>query len=42
MKQDLMEKIALDLGFKQDKYYTAKGNMFKSCVGLSGNLGQIV
>ena len=37
-----MEKVALDLGFKQDKYYTAKDNMFKSCVGSNGNLGQIV
>ena len=31
--KDQMEKIALDLGFKPDKYYSAKEKMFGSCQG---------
>ena len=30
---DRMEKIALELGFKPDKYYSAKEKMFGSCNG---------
>jgi len=35
-KIDRMEEIALDLGFKPDKYYSAKEKMFNSCKGRSG------
>ena len=35
-KTDRMEKVALDLGFKPDKYYSAKEKMFGSLQGRSG------
>ena len=36
------EKIALDLGFKDDKYYTAEDKMWHSCIGASHkSLGEV-
>jgi len=32
-KKDLIENVAVDLGFVSDKYYTSKEKMWESCVG---------
>ena len=32
-KEEVMEMVAIDLGFVADKYYTAKEKMFTSCGG---------
>ena len=36
---DFMEKVALELGFVGDNYYTAKEQMFRSCITTVGGKG---
>ena len=36
LRRAVFEKVAIDLGFKHDNYYSAVENMFRSCVTTRG------